>query len=427
MKQERERGAPVTSHASWRLSLAAGIALLAIVMGIGRFAYTPLLPLMQADQPLSDLLAGWLASGNYLGYLLGALWLAGSRPGSKPLPRLRRQLLLNLACVAAMGLTSSPWLWLLWRFLAGWSSAAAFVLASGLVLEELGRRGRAAKSGWLYSGVGLGIALSALAVPWLDSLAGWRGGWLGLAALGGLLALLPWFGLPGAAMSVPAAPSAQMPAPRRPGLLPWLLLAYFCEGLGYIITGTFMVAMLHQQPALAGLGHLSWLLVGLAAIPSCGLWLGLGHRLGLAGTLIAAHLAQALGIVLPLLWPGPAGALLGALLFGGTFMGITALTLSLGRKLTPNRVQATLAGLTAAFGLGQIIGPVLAGLSLGQRHHFDQALLGGALAVLLGALALLWGRYRHPLSPTQGEPLCPTSTSSSPGNKSPSPGSRKPH
>ncbi|OXS15396.1 hypothetical protein CGX12_09150, partial [Zobellella denitrificans] len=124
----------MTSHASWRLSLAAGIALLAIVMGIGRFAYTPLLPLMQADQPLSDLLAGWLASGNYLGYLLGALWLAGSRPGSKPLPRLRRQLLLNLACVAAMGLTSSPWLWLLWRFLAGWSSAAAFVLASGLVL-----------------------------------------------------------------------------------------------------------------------------------------------------------------------------------------------------------------------------------------------------------------------------------------------------
>ncbi|WP_158260104.1 YbfB/YjiJ family MFS transporter [Zobellella endophytica] len=416
----------MTSHASWRLSLAAGITLLAIVMGIGRFAYTPLLPLMQADQPLSDLLAGWLASANYLGYLLGALWLACTRPGNNPLPRLRRQLLLNLACVAAMGLTSAPWLWLLWRLLAGWSSAAAFVLASGLVLEELGRRGQAAGSGWLYSGVGLGIALSALAVPWLDGLAGWRGGWLGLAALGGLLALLPWFGLPGTSAPVPAASMAGQPPVRR-GLLRWLLLAYFCEGLGYIITGTFMVAMLHQQPALAGLGHLSWLLVGLAAIPSCGLWLWLGNRLGLLGTLIAAHLTQALGIVLPLLWPGPAGALLGALLFGGTFMGITALALSLGRRLAPSRVQATLAGLTAAFGLGQIIGPVLAGLSLSRQYNYDQALLGGGLVVLLGALALLWGRYRHPLSTTQGEPSCPTSISSSPGNRTPSPGSRRPN
>ncbi|WP_375056171.1 YbfB/YjiJ family MFS transporter [Zobellella sp. DQSA1] len=416
----------MTSHTSWRLSLAAGIALLAIVMGIGRFAYTPLLPLMQADQPLSDLLAGWLASSNYLGYLLGALWLACTRPGTAPVPRLRRQLLLNLACVAAMGLTSSPWLWLLWRLLAGWSSAAAFVLASGLVLEELARRGQAARAGWLYSGVGLGIALSALAVPWLDSLAGWRGGWLGLAALGGLLALLPWFGLTGTNAPVPAA-SMTGQAPFRRGLLPWLLLAYFCEGLGYIITGTFMVAMLHQQQALAGLGHLSWLLVGLAAIPSCGVWLWLGNHRGLAGTLIAAHLVQALGILLPLLWPSPAGALLGALLFGGTFMGITALAFCLGRRLVPSRVQATLAGLTAAFGLGQIIGPVLAGLSLSRQHNFDQALLGGGLVVLLGALALLWGRYRHPLSTTQGEPLCPTSISSSPGNRPPSAGSRKPN
>ena len=58
---------------------AAGLAALAVAMGVGRFAFTPILPMMQQDQGLSVAGGAWLASANYLGYLVGALWAGAAR------------------------------------------------------------------------------------------------------------------------------------------------------------------------------------------------------------------------------------------------------------------------------------------------------------------------------------------------------------
>jgi len=375
--------------------LVAGVLALVIAMGVSRFAYTPLLPVMQSDLLLTDELAGYLASANYAGYLLGALWLTW-RPLEGDATRvLRAHLLVNLASTFLMGLTSSFPLWMMLRFVAGLSSGFIFVLASGLVLHHLAIHQRQGWTGWLYSAIGIGIVVTAITVPPLGSHFGWRGGWLGLGGLCFLLAYPPYHWLNEQHRENVPLPGSATEASRSRGMLPWLTAAYFCEGLGYIVTGTFLVALLQRMPGLEQSATLSWLVVGLAAAPSAILWMKLGLRLEPARCLVVAHLTQALGIILPVIWPTPVGTLLGALCYGGTFMGIVTLSLFLGRQLTPHSPRRTIGLLTTAFGAGQIIGPTAAGLIAARNLSFTPALLGAAAIVTLGALLLTAGLVLH--------------------------------
>ena len=385
-----------------RRILAGGIISLAVALGISRFAYTPLLPLMQQEVAFGDDFAGLLASVNYVGYLAGALWAAWTAQSGERADRLRLHLALTILSILGMGLTQDPLVWFALRFVSGTSSALVFVLASGLVLEALARYGRPAWSGWLYAGVGLGIAVSVLLIVPLNAWAGWRGGWIGLAAVSALLAwgIRGWVVEPESSTVSTGQNSPGRAEPISRGLLPWLVAAYGLEGLGYIVTGTFLVAWLQRSSELGQAGFLAWFLVGVAAIPSCILWMKAGLRLGLVPTLILAHLVQALGILLPLLSPTLWGALGGAVFFGGTFLGIAALTLVLGRGLAPQNPSRVIAILTAAFGAGQMLGPVIAGYLATQTLGTSLPLIGAAAVVAGGAVLLGIG-----LACTQGARL----------------------
>lgn len=373
--------------------LTGGIIALAIALGISRFAYTPLLPVMQQDVGFGDDFAGLLASANYAGYLIGALWAIWKANRHNRVRRLRFHLILTITATLGMGLTDYFPLWFALRFVSGATSALVFVLASGLVLEALAQLRRPSWSGWLYAGVGSGIALSAALIPAFTHLSGWRGGWLGLAAVSGFLAWGAWRFLtdPCLPAGTVNATGSQKPQSAPSALLPWLTFAYFCEGLGYIVTGTFLVSWVHRAQESAQAGVFAWLLVGLAAIPSSVLWMKAGVRFGLVTTLILAHLVQACGIMLPALTPAVWGALAGAVFFGGTFLGITALTLVLGRSLAPERSDRVVAVLTAAFGAGQMLGPTVAGVLSSHTDSVAVPLVGAAAVVTLGALILVFG------------------------------------
>lgn len=388
--------------------LAGGIIALAVALGISRFAYTPILPLMQQDIHFGDDFAGLLASANYAGYLAGALWAAWTSQREARLQRLRTNLVLTIISTLSMGLSADPAIWLGMRFVSGTTSAMVFILASGVVLEALAELRRSSWSGWLYSGVGAGIALSAILVPAFNAVAGWRGSWLGLGAVSAILALGVWWLLPEKTPHIhPASLKKQPETPVFVGMLPWLTIAYACEGLGYIVTGTFLVAWLQRSSELAHIGFLAWLMVGLAAIPSCILWTKTGLRLGLVKTLILAHLVQAIGILLPVFVPSVWGALGGGIFFGGTFLGIAALSLVLGRTLAPERADRVIAILTAAFGAGQMLGPAIAGALADHTQSFTLPLFGAAAIVALGAVFLSIG-----LACTQGANARPIKTKS---------------
>jgi len=346
---------------------------------------------MQAATGFGAATAGWIAGWNYLGYLLGALAASLVAGRGVRVEFLVGSIVASIVTTAAMGFTTGIALWCTLRFVAGLASAGVLVLSSAIVLEALSRESRPHLMGAHFSGVGIGIALSGVIVAFGAGMTDWRGLWFTLAGVSAALAFLT-LPLPLARRRSQAEAVASRtvpPAGRFPESL--LIASYFLEGLGYVITGTFLVAIAKQMPALGGAAELLWIAVGLAGAPSSLLWIRAAQRWGAPAALIAAHLVQAAGIVLPVFFGSLWVALLAAVCFGGTLMGITAVAVSFGGRISAQ--PARMIGLlTAAFGLGQMIGPVIGGWLAERQGGFDGSLLLAAGAVVLGALLLAAGR-----------------------------------
>lgn len=342
-------------------------------MGIGRFVYTPILPLMSAQSGLAAHDAAALATANYVGYLVGAV--AGSL-----LPRLARSvsacrvcLLVMAASLAAMPLCTNTFEWAVLRTVAGFTSALVFVIAVNTMLEHL--HGHPAHlAGWGFGGVGAGIALSALLVL---AAGDWKVAWWAAAGVAALLGACAW-SMPGVThdSATTSAPDA------RPshGAFTLLLTSYTLEGIGYIIAGTFLVAAV-AQGAPPWLGGSTWLVVGLATVPSAALWAALSSRWPHPMLLMAALGLQAVGIAVAGMVGGVTAALVGAVLFGGTFIGVSTLALAAGRLL---RYPRAVALLTTGYSVGQILGPLVVAPLL--HRGFAPALLVGAAVVLAAAV-----------------------------------------
>ncbi len=371
---------------AWQV-LAGGICALVLTIGLARFAYTPLLPLMQTQAGLGVADGGLLAAVNYAGYMSGALLAAWIE---SPVWRQRLYVLglpLALLITALMAAGTQFPVWALSRFLGGLCGAAGMLLGSGLVLGWLMRAGHRPELGLYFIGLGLGIVVSALGALGMGSAGlGWQGQWLGFALLGLAFLLPAWRWRP----PVPpaAAASAASAGPSRRWLL-LMLAAYFCAGWGFVINATFTVAIVERQPLLAGQGPWAWLLVGLAATPAVFLWDRVARRLGDLGALLLAFALQAVGVVLPALSGSLLAALAGAVLYGATFIGIVSLTLaSVGRR-SPGNPGKAMARLTLSYGAAQVSAPALTGHLVEASGSFAPALWLTGAVLLLGMAALV--------------------------------------
>lgn len=373
------------------LYLIGGIFSLIIAMGIGRFGYTPLLPLMQHDLSFSDSVAGYLASSNYAGYFLGAI-LVGIFPFKNYRAfYLRLSIFISIITTFSMGLCNSYLPMLIIRFISGVASAVIFVLASSIVLDKLAANNKTNWSGWLYAGVGLGIFLSSVMIPSLHQYFDWKGGWIGLAIISLILYLFVWICLKDS-QNINTKKNVQITATNTPpaNWLLWLIIAYGMEGLGYIVTGTFIVSIA-ERTSFTNDPTIVWMVVGLCAIPSCILWSTAANKWGFVKSLVMAMLIQAIGIVLPVIWLSKMSLLVSATFFGATFMGITTLATTLARQMSPSNSSKTIGYLTTYYAVGQMIGPTIAGILLSITKSYNAALIGAAGVVFIGALLLLTG------------------------------------
>jgi len=337
--------------------------------------------------------AGWIAGWNYFGYLAGALAAAFVAARRERAALVMASIAASILTTAAMGFTTSIAWWCALRFFAGVASAGILVLSAAIVMDALNRAARPQLLGAHFSGVGVGIALSGLVVALGAGHLDWRGLWFALAGAAAAMSVLtlplarrtPW------ASTVSPRPVAAAPVPALRFPAAALVASYFLEGLGYVVTGTFLVAVAKQMPALGGSAELLWVVVGLAGAPSSLLWVRAAQRWGGPEALIAAHLVQAAGIALPVFFGSLWIALVAAVFFGGTLMGITAIAVNLGGRISAQ--PARMIGLlSAAFALGQMIGPVIGGWLAERQGGFEGALLLAAGAVALGALLLALGR-----------------------------------
>lgn len=370
--------------------LAAGMLSLVLLLGIARFAYTPLLPVMMKQAGLSDVMGGWLATINYLGYLCGAI-IAATVSDLQLKDRLYRAgLIIALVTTAGMGLAENVVLWSVMRFLAGLSSAAGLLIGSGLVMNWLLRNKHRSELGIHFAGCGLGIAFAAAAIMLTSEHFDWAQQWYLMTAAGVVIAIPAWRWLPRPPNHHFSLSGEEMiDKPPSQYFMRLMMVAYFCAGYGYVISATFIVAIVERQPAMQGQGGLVFLLLGLAAAPACIFWDRVARRFGELSALHMAYLLQAAGILFPLLDDSLPTALLSAVLFGGTFVGVVSLVLTMAGRFYPTKPAKLMGKMTLSYGAAQIIGPLLTGV---MAERFGNYNLGLWLAVgftLVGAALIL--------------------------------------
>lgn len=366
-----------------------GLAALAVAMGIGRFAFTPIWPLMAQEAGLGLAQGGWLASANYAGYLAGALAAVAF-----PVRRVSAGLLGSLAAVVlltlGMAVLDGMAAWLALRLAAGYASAWAFICVAAWRPVPPGAPGEARILNWTYCGVGVGIAASGLAcLALMRAGAGAGLNWLALGGLAGAATLAVAVALrrrPAVAVA-PAATTAQpaVPAGERRDIR-WLTLHYGLFGMGYIVPATFLPAMAQARVADPAVFGWVWPCFGAAAAASC----LIAPRLARGGderrTWRAAQLLMAAGMAAPALRDSLGAIALAALLVGGTFVVITQAGMQAARRSAGASAARAAAAMTAAFALGQILGPLAAAWA--GRLGVDLATVLGASAALLALAAL---------------------------------------
>jgi len=397
LKINPKRGYSRRPHKIWPL-IIAGTAALALAMGIGRFAYTPILPFMISEVGFGATEGGLIASWNFVGYCIGSLipilpffngrikiWFFGAVAAS-------------IFTTGCMGLVQDLNWFVVIRFISGIASAFTLIFGTSLILPSIQALGKITISTSHFTGVGLGMALSAIVVSLMGAFNfSWNELWYGVALLALLLAI------PVIVLTPDEMPRQKPKKKTEKGIFEFgfitITTAYGLFGFGYVILGTFISAMARSIPELISTEPYVWLLVGLSGIPTVMFWPWLGQRISGDFALMIACMVEAIGIYVSVMVPGQTGILIAAVLLGATFMGITALALLEGQARFNGTVIVSTAVLTSAFGVGQMVGPYLAGIVIDSTGSFETAMIVSSGALVVAALLMLDPRrlavFRH--------------------------------
>lgn len=362
----------------------AGLVALSLAMGLGRFVYTPILPSMMEELGLSASDAGLIASSNFAGYLLGAV--LASLVGGQGRERLigMSALIANAILLAAMALSESVHAFLVIRFFAGMASAFVLIFLITLVMRHLVAAGRGELQNVYFSGVGIGIASSSLLIGWLASThAGWQAGWIwtSIVAFVGAAIVFALVDEPYGSRSVPA----ERALPMTPDMVR-IIVAYGFSGFGYVVTATFLIAIVRQGEAGTSAETLVWTVTGIAAAISVWFWNRIARRSGKANAFAGACAFQAVGVAASVAVGGVAGPLIGGALLGLTFMATTALGFQIAHELATGAQRRAVALLTVSFGIGQILGPLIAGFVADRTGSFTAPSMLAAGVLIAAAI-----------------------------------------
>ena len=371
----------------------AGMAALAVPMGIGRFALTPILPMMQLDAGLSIADGGWLASANYAGTLLGAVCAALLPVPAAPAVRWG-MLVIGLTTLG-MAVAGGPLTWIVLRALAGFATAWVLVFASAWSLSRLTPLGHPMLKSAVFAGYGVGIAGAGLVCLVLTRAhASSANAWAVLGTLALVVTGLIWPLFEGKGGGVGE------PALRAP--VQWdvdsvrLVVCYGAFGFGYIVPATFLPVMARQvvdDPAVFGW---AWPVFGAAAAVSTFVVSAITGSVDNRHLWSAGHIILATGVVLPVIRPGIGAIIASALLVGAMFTIITMAGFSEARAVRGAAARGLIGALASAFAVGQIVAIVGVSVAVRVGGGLDGALAVSGVLLAGSAAALLIGKRSGP-------------------------------
>ena len=369
--------------------LLAGIIGLFIGVGVARFAYTSLLPSMLEDNTLSLTFSGVLASLNYVGYLSGAIFAIFIKDINTKVKYFRIGTVLCVLTTLVLGVTTNDALWLVSRVIAGFGSAMALVVGAAIVMTKLDFDDKTKAMGIYFSGIGCALASSDIISRYVLSYSTWQESWITLTICGALVMFYPIHIL--SFDKEQKSSNEKHPFDKKlfSAFVVILIAAYFTAGVGFVIQGTFLPAIIKTMPAVEEFSGITWLFVGLAGIPSSIIWMRLAHKYGSVNMIIIAMSLQVIGILMPTLTSNVYLILFCGVIYGGTFVGLVALFMNLGGKLAGKNPVMLMGALTTAYGIGQVAAPLYAVSLTEWTGNYDYALYVTAIIVSSGVVMLL--------------------------------------
>ncbi|CAI8231734.1 MAG: Uncharacterised protein [Arcobacter lacus] len=370
--------------------IIAGIFSIIIGLGISRFVFTSLIPSM-LDNFLTITFAGILASLNFAGYLAGAMLSIFIKDINQKVKLFRVGLIIIFITTFIQGFTQNEIAWIICRVLAGFGGAMAFIVGAAIVMTKLKMESKTKAMGIHFSGIGFSILTTDLISRYIiANYNSWEYSWIVLAVIGFILSIYSWYILcfdEEVQTSTTAKHSFDFSVFTVFVIV--LIIAYFTEGVGFVVQGTFLPDIINAIPGLEGMGNFTWTLVGLAGIPSCIIWMRLAHKYGSVNIIIIAMLLQCVGILIPTLTSNMYLNLLSGIFYGGTFVGLVALFMNLGGSLSKGNPVVLMGALTTSYGIGQVIGPLYSVYLIEKFGSYNNALYLTALIVLSGVVLLL--------------------------------------
>ena len=367
--------------------ILTGIAALTIAVGIGRFSYTPILPYMISELNLTTTEAGLIASSNYLGYLLGSLI-----PIFPQFPKNIRSIFIysifiSIISLFAMGLTNTFEVFILIRFIHGIFSAFVLILGTSLIVSHVQKKGKIFLGTAHFSGVGLGMALSAIVVSYLGFLNfTWDELWFSI----GILAIILSFQIIKFTPIQKAEVKYNLKSKNKTSLgFSLITISYGLYGFGYVAFGTFISTMSRLTPGLEKTEPYVWFVVGVTGIPSVFFWNWFGSKIGNDIGLFLANLILGLGVLFSVLINNEFGIFLSCILFGISFVPITSMCLLEGQKRFSGSFIVSTAILTFSFSIGQMIGPYLSGLLTDYYNSFFFSMIISGIVLIFGSLLMI--------------------------------------
>ncbi|CDL83080.1 YbfB/YjiJ family MFS transporter [Xenorhabdus szentirmaii] len=377
------------NYQAFQIALSGFLALV-VAMGIGRFTFTPQVPLMIDESQLTLTGAGIVAAFNYLGYLAGSY--DAMRAQRFVEYRLWSGLWGAVIITLLSALLDGPILHSIARFFIGWASGWTLVLVAAWANEELGKLNRPGLSAAVFSGPGIGIFVSGLVAVGVQS---WQMSAASAWLLYGILALLLSIYV---SRHLPRRGELHRPqvAIQKLSLTPEikrLVWSYSLAGFGYILPATFLSQMASERFPDSLFAQFVWPIFGGASV--IGIILGILMRnVSTAKIRLAVVLwLQALGILLAEILPGISGLMMGALLVGGGFMCAVQLALQYGRELAPNHARYMAGLLTTGYALGQLAGPMLSAISTWLTNRLEPSLYIAFIGLVIGGVLVF---YRNP-------------------------------
>ena len=365
----------------------ASICSTLIAIGLGRFIYTPILPNMQNALNLSSTMMGIISSYNYLGYLIGSIipiiWKFSNHRNI-----IIFSSVISVITIFLMGITTDMKLFILLRFLCGISSALGFIFTISFMFNFFKDSKNKTLQLYHFCGIGLGIVIGTIAF-WIASSYGffWYHQWICIGYIGILLCIPLVLFIP-KKLVVNNKKKTSKKSKFNASFLT-ISFGYFFFGIGYIIFGTFISAMARDEFNISSYQYFFWIIVGLFAIPSVLIWDRISKKISVDYLLFFSCFTVTLGVLFLFFGNKLNFFFISCLLYGLGVPGSVALILVEGKKRFVGNINTSVAILTSAFSIGQILGPYLSGILIDSENEYKSSIILAFVCLVLSSFLMI--------------------------------------